>query len=85
MNCAFDLIRRRSCQASWNAAPLFTEDGSERFASSSRSAPEETLLDNEAVRLRERAMDQLTPIERAAFVLRHRWSSQSRRSRRHSA
>jgi RNA polymerase sigma-70 factor (ECF subfamily) len=71
MNCAFDLVRRRRHEASWNAAPLFTEHGSERFASPSRSAPEEALLDSEAVQLRQHAMEQLTPMERTAFVLRH--------------
>jgi RNA polymerase sigma-70 factor (ECF subfamily) len=71
MNCAFNLVERRSREASWDAAPLFTEDGSERFASESFLRPENALLDREAVGLREWAMDQLTPMERAAFVLRH--------------
>jgi RNA polymerase sigma-70 factor (ECF subfamily) len=71
MNCAFNLVERRSREASWNAAPLFAEDGSERFAISPLAGPEKTLLDSEAVHLRERAMDELTPMERTAFVLRH--------------
>jgi RNA polymerase sigma-70 factor (ECF subfamily) len=71
MNCAFDLVRRRCREASWNAVPLFTEHGSERFASSSHLEPEKTLLDSEAIQLRHQAMDLLTPIERTAFVLRH--------------
>lgn len=71
MNCAFDVVRRRCREASWNAAPLFTEQGSERFASLSQLGPEKALLDSEAVQLRQQAMDQLTPMERTAFVLRH--------------
>jgi RNA polymerase sigma-70 factor (ECF subfamily) len=71
MNCAFDLVRRRCREASWNAAPLFTEQGAERFASSSQCGPEEALLDSEAVQLREKAMGLLTPMEHTAFVLKH--------------
>lgn len=71
MNCAFDLVRRRCREASWGAVPLLTEHGSERFASPSYLGPEKTLLDSEAVQLRQQAMDLLTPMERTAFVLRH--------------
>jgi RNA polymerase sigma-70 factor, ECF subfamily len=71
MNCAFNLVERRGREASWNAAPLVTEDGSERFAGQTRSGPEKALLEGEAVELRERAMGQLTAMERTAFVLRH--------------
>jgi RNA polymerase sigma-70 factor (ECF subfamily) len=71
MNCALNLVERRSREASWNAAPLVTEFGTERFASESQRGPEQALLDGEAVQLRERAMQELTPMERTAFVLRH--------------
>ena len=71
MNCALNLVERRSREASWNAAPLETEYGTEKFASASQRGPEQALLDGEAVHLRERAMKQLTPMERTAFVLRH--------------
>jgi RNA polymerase sigma-70 factor (ECF subfamily) len=104
MNCALNLVERRGREASWNAAPLVTEQGAEmfasasgrgpeqalldreaswnaapletkfgieKFASKSQHGPEQALLDGEAVHLRERAMRQLTPMERAAFVLRH--------------
>jgi len=71
MNCALNLVERRSREASWNAAPLQTEYGAEKFASESQRGPEQALLDGEAVHLRERAMRQLTPMERTAFVLRH--------------
>ncbi len=36
-----------------------------------RRAPEGELLNREAVSLRQAAMDQLTPMERTAFTLRH--------------
>jgi RNA polymerase sigma-70 factor (ECF subfamily) len=71
MNCALNLVERRSREASWNAAPLVTEYGTEKFASESQRGPEQTLLDGEATRMREQAMQQLTPMERTAFVLRH--------------
>jgi RNA polymerase sigma-70 factor (ECF subfamily) len=71
MNCAFDLVRRRYRDTSWNAAPLVTEHGEERFSATQMSGPQEALLDGEAVELRHQAMDQLTPMERTAFVLRH--------------
>ena len=71
MNCALNLVERRSREASWNAAPLETKFGIEKFASKSKHGPEQVLLDGEAVHLRERAMQQLTPMERTAFVLRH--------------
>jgi len=71
MNCAFDLVRRRCRDTGWNAAPLVTEHGDERFAAPSLPGPQETLLDKEAAELRHRAMGQLTPMERTAFVLRH--------------
>jgi RNA polymerase sigma-70 factor, ECF subfamily len=71
MNCALNLVERRGREASWNASPLVTEQGAEMFASASGRGPEQALLDGEATRLRERAMQDLTPMERTAFVLRH--------------
>jgi len=71
MNCSLNLVERRSREASWNAAPLENESGGEMFASHSERGPEQALLDSEATRLREQAMQQLTPMERTAFVLRH--------------
>ena len=71
MNCALNLVERRTREASWNAAPLTTESGSERFSSEKDRGPEKMLLDREAAERRERAMQGLTPMERAAFVLRH--------------
>jgi RNA polymerase sigma-70 factor (ECF subfamily) len=71
MNCALNLVERRGREASWNAAPLVTEQGAEMFASQPGRGPEQALLEREAVQLRESAMQQLTPMERSAFVLRH--------------
>ena len=71
MNCALNLVERRGREASWNASPLVTEQGAEMFASASGRGPEQALLDGEATGLRERAMQDLTPMERTAFVLRH--------------
>jgi RNA polymerase sigma-70 factor, ECF subfamily len=71
MNCALNLVERRGREASWNAAPLVTEQGAEVFASTAHRGPEQALLDSEAVQMREYAMQQLTPMERTAFVLRH--------------
>ena len=71
MNCALNLVERRGREASWNAAPLVSEQGTEMFTSNSGRGPEQALLDGEATRLREQAMRELTPMERTAFVLRH--------------
>jgi len=71
MNCSLNLVERRSREASWNAAPLVSDFGVEVYAPDGRRGPEQALLDREAVRIRERAMKELTPMERTAFVLRH--------------
>lgn len=71
MNCALNLVERRGRQASWNAAPLVSETGMEVFADNSHQGPEAQLLARESTRLREQAMQLLTPMERTAFVLRH--------------
>jgi RNA polymerase sigma-70 factor (ECF subfamily) len=71
MNCSLNLVERRGREASWNAAPLVSEHGAEMFASEAARGPEQALLDGEAVHMREQAMQQLTPMERSAFVLRH--------------
>lgn len=71
MNCALNLVERRTREASWNAAPLQNDQGAELYASNGNYSPEDSLLDHEAATLRERAMQQLTPMERTAFVLRH--------------
>jgi RNA polymerase sigma-70 factor (ECF subfamily) len=70
MNCSLNLVERRNRDLGWNAVSL---DGTtaENIAVSHSSTPEAELLDREAVSQREHAMRVLTPMERAAFVLRH--------------
>jgi len=71
MNCALDLVERRSLDLNWNAVPMDGELGVAPVAESHRASPERELLDREAQTLREEAMQILTPMERTAFVLRH--------------
>jgi RNA polymerase sigma-70 factor (ECF subfamily) len=71
MNCSLTLIERRSRDLNWNAAPADPDRSPETIAISTRPTPEAELLNNEALRRRERAMLTLTPMERTAFVLRH--------------
>jgi RNA polymerase sigma-70 factor (ECF subfamily) len=71
MNCSLNLVERRSRDPNWNAAPLDPPHAAQTIAVSTRPTPEAELLNNEALRRRERAMLTLTPMERTAFVLRH--------------
>ncbi|MBW4040261.1 MAG: RNA polymerase sigma factor [Acidobacteria bacterium] len=70
MNCALNLIKRRARNQEWNAESL---DNASPAASpvSLDPTPEAALLNEEAERERERAMEVLTSMERTAFVLRH--------------
>lgn len=70
MNCALNLIKRRSRNPEWNAESL--HDAREAtWPPSPAPTPDVVLLDAEAERQRQRAMSLLTPMERTAFVLRH--------------
>ena len=71
MNCSLNLVKRRSREASWNAVPLDSGPVVGGIGVSEDTTPEEELLNAEALQRRERAMQTLTPMERAAFVLRH--------------
>ena len=71
MNCSLTLVERRSRDPHWNAAPLDPPNAAGPIAISTRPTPEAELLNNEALRRRERAMLTLTPMERTAFILRH--------------
>jgi RNA polymerase sigma-70 factor (ECF subfamily) len=71
MNCSLNLIERRSRDLNWSAAPIDADRSPETIPISSRPTPEAELLNNEALRRRERAMLTLTPMERTAFILRH--------------
>jgi RNA polymerase sigma-70 factor (ECF subfamily) len=70
VNCAIDLIRgRRHQEAGHDAADLETLDtADDRRVDPS---PERLMLSTEVQQQVARAMDGLTPMERAAFVLRH--------------
>ena len=66
MNCSLNLVKRRARSLEWNAPSVDDHPGA-----SAHPSPEATLLDADAQRERQRAMDLLTPTERTAFVLRH--------------
>jgi len=70
MNCALNLIKRRTRNPEWNAESLH-DTREAAWPASPAPTPEGVLLDAEAKRRRERAMAQLTPMEKTAFVLRH--------------
>jgi RNA polymerase sigma-70 factor (ECF subfamily) len=71
MNCSLTLVERRSRDLGWNAVTIEPGSPSENIAVSRGLTPEAALLQNEALRRRERAMLTLTPMERTAFILRH--------------
>ena len=71
VNCSLTLVERRNRDIGWNATPLHDAAVEGRFVISSRPSPEREYLNQESMRLRERAMLNLTPMERTAFVLRH--------------
>ena len=71
MNCSLNLVERRSRDLGWDAISLEPGSPTDNIAVSPRLTPEAELLNNEALRRRERAMLTLTPMERTAFILRH--------------
>jgi RNA polymerase sigma-70 factor (ECF subfamily) len=71
MNCSLTLVERRSRDLGWDAVSIEPGSPTENIAVSPRPTPEAEVLQNEAVRRRERAMLTLTPMERTAFILRH--------------
>jgi RNA polymerase sigma-70 factor (ECF subfamily) len=71
MNCSLNIVERRSRDLSWNAVEISGDVSGANQVQSKSATPERTLLDGESQMLRERAMRQLTPMERTAFVLRH--------------
>jgi RNA polymerase sigma-70 factor, ECF subfamily len=74
MNTALNLVERRKRDLSYHAPRIADEpsiaDHTVRIADS-HAGPEVSLLNREAVSLREAAMAELTPMERTAFTLRH--------------
>lgn len=66
MNCALNLVERRSRDPGWHAEP----DAWERMPAAG-ATPEAALLADEQARAQERLLECLSPMERTAFVLRH--------------
>lgn len=74
MNTAINLVERRKRDLSYHAPRIADEpsvaDHTVRIADK-QAGPEVSLLNREAVSLRQAAMAELTPMERTAFTLRH--------------
>ncbi len=74
MNTAINLVERRKRDLSYHAPRIADEpsvaDHTVRIADR-QAGPEVSLLNREAVSLRQAAMAELTPMERTAFTLRH--------------
>ena len=74
MNTAINLVERRNRDLSYQGPRIADEpspaDRTVRVADT-QANPEGALLNREATGLRQAAMDQLTPMERTAFTLRH--------------
>ena len=74
MNTAINLVERRKRDLSYHAPRIADEpsiaDHTVRIADR-QAGPEVSLLNREAVSLRQAAMGELTPMERTAFTLRH--------------
>jgi RNA polymerase sigma-70 factor (ECF subfamily) len=74
MNTAINLVERRNRDISYQGPRIADEptpaEHTVRIADT-QASPEGELLNREAVSLRQAAMDQLTPMERTAFTLRH--------------
>lgn len=71
MNCALNLVERRSRDVGWNAVTLDGTPETSRLAVSDWPTPEAAILEAEAHQAQERLLRCLTPMERTAFVLRH--------------
>ena len=75
MNTAINLVERRNHDLSDHAPRIADEPspdgGTVTVAAARAHSPESVLLDGEAASLRRAALDDLTPMERTAFTLRH--------------
>jgi RNA polymerase sigma-70 factor, ECF subfamily len=74
MNTAINLVERRNRDLSYHAPRIADDPSSEDHTvrvADRQAGPEEALLTREAGSLRRAAMDELTPMERTAFTLRH--------------
>lgn len=74
MNTAINLVERRTRDLSYFAPRIEDETSSTDHAvqvADRQAGPEVSLLNREAISLRQAAMAELTPMERTAFTLRH--------------
>jgi RNA polymerase sigma-70 factor, ECF subfamily len=74
MNTAINLVERRKRDLSYHAPTIADEPsiaGQTVRIADRQAGPEASLLNREAVSLRQAAMAELTPMERTAFTLRH--------------
>ena len=74
MNTALNLVERRSRDVGRQAVRIAEETSAAEHQvqyADTQAGPERLLLDREAQTLRQAALDALTPMERAAFTLRH--------------
>ena len=74
MNTAINLVERRKRDLSYHAPTIADEPSTADHTvpvADRQAGPEISLLNREAVSLRQAAMAELTPMERTAFTLRH--------------
>jgi RNA polymerase sigma-70 factor (ECF subfamily) len=74
MNTAINLVERRKRDLSYHAPRIAEEPSIAEHTvpiADKQAGPEASLLNREAVSLRQAAMAELTPMERTAFTLRH--------------
>ena len=71
MNCALNLVKRRSRSLAWSPAQSSSAHVSDDLFVSPRPTPEASLLADEARQHQDQILECLTPMERSAFVLRH--------------
>lgn len=70
-NCALDLLRRRQREAEHRASPESALNEAPDFLPTYAPSPDAQAASTEARQHVESALEQLTPLERAAFTLRH--------------
>ena len=71
INTAINLTERRNRESKETTVHLDDPNYKARELADGQAGPERLLLDREAATLRRQAMENLTPMERTAFTLRH--------------
>ena len=69
-NCSLDLLRKRGVRRE-SQEPAFEDDGPKREVPSTAPSPERLAISGQIRRRLRVALAQLSPAERAAFILRH--------------